>query len=234
MAAPDLAEADASAHAHECWDLLAALQMLRAQLWLGAVGASSAGLSVILALHPQDGSLTIDALRQAEALGEGEPVYFDTQVEGRRLRFDARLDRLVQHDGAPAYRLRDVRLVLDQQRRSAYRVRVPPNVRIPAALGEPGQQVPARLLDLSTRGCATRVESAANLEPGDPVRVHLRLTPADLHCDAWVRNVQRTHGAYRIGIEFEIDPRVDGAALDQAVARLQREILRRRSGQGTS
>lgn len=214
----------------EVWELLGALHLLRAHLWLGVIGRPTLGLSVILAVDHVDHSFVIDALRQATGLVAGAPIYFDTQVEGRRMRFECRLVQQLTYDNGPAYRVREPQLVLDQQRRSTYRVRVPIDVRVPAAVGEAGRLAPARLLDLSAQGCSTRTEPPLTVSTGDAVRVHLRLGSFDLDCGARVRNVQRTGGASRVGVEFELDETCDAGALGQAVARLQREILRRRQG----
>ena len=230
----------------ECWSLLAALQMLRAHLWIGRVGAPTKGLSVILATDTEhQSSFLIDALRDSSDFTAGTPLYFDTQVEGRRLRFECELAEIVSMDGGPAYRAIDPRVVLDQQRRNAYRVRVPASLRVPAALSSPSFRAPARVLDLSTRGCSTRVETPVTLDRGDPLRVQFKLGELDVSCAATVRHVESSGGSARIGMEFDIvsaaggqsRPRplspatavsADMPSLEQAVARLQREILRRR------
>ncbi len=214
----------------ECWSLLSALQMLRAHLWIGRVGDPSMGLSVIVAVDPDRNYFLIDALREADRLTPGTALYFDTQVEGRRLRFECQLAEIVGLDGGPAYRALEPRLVLDQQRRNAYRVRVPETLRLPAALSSGSVRAPARMLDLSTQGCSTRVESALYISRGDALHVQFKLGEFDLACAATVRHVQRLGGAARIGMEFELHSRGDAPTLDQAVARLQREILRRRQG----
>ena len=214
----------------ECWELLGALHLLRAHIWVGIAGQPSAGLSVILSVDQERGRFVIDALRDVDALGRRGPVYFDTQVEGRRLRFACQLEQVLLVDNSPAYQLSAPQLVLDQQRRSSYRVRIPLNLRLPAALEEMGTRMPARLLDLSTRGCSTRLESSLAVEAGDRLKINLRLAPLDFTCAAVVRNVQRLGGASRIGMEFDLDASADGPAMEHAVARLQRDILRRRLG----
>lgn len=221
---------EAAHESREVWELLSALHLLRAHLWLGVIGQPTMGLSVILAIDHVNGYLIIDSLRQADNLMEGSTVYFDTQVEGRRMRFECRLAQFINYENGPAYLIREPNLVLDQQRRGAYRVRVPIDVRLPAAIGADTSMVPARLLDLSTTGCSTRSETPMRLDAGDPVRVHLRLGSFDLDCTARIRNVQRVGGATRVGMEFELDETLGTSALEQAVARLQREILRRRQG----
>lgn len=222
------AEPGSVADTRDCWNLLGALQMLRAHLWLGRVGECSLGLSVIVALEAGQTSFLIDALRDPGDLLPGNGLYFDTQVEGRRLRFECTLIEIVELDGGPAYRAADPRLVLDQQRRNAYRVRVPETLRLPAALGCGTQRVPARMLDLSTGGCSTRVESPLSVARGDTLQLQFKLGEFDLSCSATVRHIQRLAGAARIGMEFELAEKSDAPSLDQAVARLQREILRRR------
>ena len=223
------AQADPAAAQQECWNLLSALHLLRAHIWLGVRGEPSLGLSVIVGVQPDDGSFLIDALRDlVGGLAAGTELYFDTQVEGRRLRFECRMDAILELEDGPAYRVVEPRLVLDQQRRNAYRVRVPATLRLPAALRHGSQNAPARLLDLSARGCSTRIESALDVDRGDALHVQFRLGELDVACHATVRHVERASGAVRIGMEFELDTRNEAPRLDQAVARLQRELLRRR------
>lgn len=228
-AAAPTVQIPAAYDSRECWELLAALHALRAHVWIGALDHPSLGLSVILSVDPAQGHFLVDALRGDESLHAGTHLYFDTQVEGRRLRFECLLSNRLALDDGPAYLLSAPRIVLDQQRRSAYRVRVPATLRMPAAINEHGRMLPARLLDLSTQGCRARIESAMSLSTGDAVRVHLKLSELNLACSATVRHVERVPGAARLGMEFELDQTADAAALDQAVARLQREILRRRA-----
>lgn len=214
----------------EVWELLGALHLLRAHLWLGLRNQASHGPTVLIAVDPEQGHFLVDALRDAPELAAGDRLYFDTQVEGRRLRFECRLDQILNLDGGLAYQLDAPRLVLDQQRRQAYRVRVPATLRLPAAIQDGLQRTPARVLDLSTRGCSTRTESMLALEDGDRVRVQLHVGETVLSCAARIRNVQRLPGGARLGMEFELDPRADLHTLESTVARLQREILRRRAG----
>lgn len=214
----------------ECWELLGALHLLRAHLWLGLQLQPSHGPTVLLSVDPHAGSLLLDALRDPPAMTPGDLLYFDTQVEGRRLRFECVLDRILPLNNGLAYRMTSPRLVFDQQRRHVYRVRVPATLRMPAAIQAGGRRTPARVLDLSTRGCSTRVESALDLSQGDEVKVTLHIGDTELHCAAHIRNVQRLPGAARLGLEFELDPSADTHTLDTTVARLQREILRRRLG----
>lgn len=250
----------------ECWSLLAALQMLRAHLWIGRVGEPTQGLSVILAADAEhQSSFLIDALRDSGEFVPGTALYFDTQVEGRRLRFECELAEIVSMEGGPAYRAVNPHVVLDQQRRNAYRVRVPASLRVPAALSSSSFRSPGQVTDLSTRGCCAKVESPVGLDRGDPVRVQFKLGTFDVSCAATVRHVESSGGTARIGMEFDIvstgssagktgasrgasgslgrarslglrtthtpstsvSPSAD-VPLEQAVARLQREILRRR------
>lgn len=223
------APARAAHDAREVWELLAALRALRAHIWLGYSGEPALGLSVIIAVDSTDGYFLIDALREHSLLQEGASLYFDTQVEGRRLRFECRLAEHLNLEDGPAYRLDQPRLVLDQQRRSAYRVRVPASLRVPAAVDEHGNMLQARLLDLSAQGCSVRIESPLDLSSGEAVRMHLRLNELNLACTAIVRHVQRLPGAARLGMAFDLEQSADAAALHQVVAKLQREILRRRA-----
>jgi hypothetical protein len=218
----------AAEQVRECWDLLSALHLLHAHLWLGRQGEPTNGLTVMLSVDHRAGSFLVDALRDAPDLAPGDALYFDTQVEGRRLRFECVLDRILPLNDGLAYRIIEPRLVLDQQRRHAYRVRVPASLRLPVAIRSGPKLTAARVLDLSTLGCSTRVESVGDLADGDAVRVSVRIGDTDLNCAARIRHVQRLPGAARLGMEFELDPQSDTHALDQAVAKLQREILRRR------
>jgi c-di-GMP-binding flagellar brake protein YcgR len=213
----------------EIWDLLAGLSMLRAQLWLGVIGQASAGLSVLLAVRPEQGWMLIDCLRDSTALKAGDAMYFDTQVEGRRLRFECRLERIAELDDGPAYLVVEPRLVLDQQRRVAYRVRVPENQPLRAAIVDPeGEVRPARVLDLSHMGCAARVELHAPVDAGAAVQCLLRVGEFHLTTEAQVRHVRPTPTGARLGLEFRPTTPVVEQQLAQAVSRLQRQLLRGR------
>lgn len=189
------------------------------------------GLSVILLVEAARRQLVVDALRDPVDWAVGERLQLDTQVDGRRLRFECELEAHVQVQGAPAYALRNPVCVLDRQRRNSYRVRLPSSLRVSASVDLPNRRVPARLVDLSTGGCCARVESAGDVHRGDPLRIRVQLPGMDLACEATLRHLERSHGTTRLGMAFQLDPPGDLPGLSQAVARLQREILRRRQGE---
>ncbi|MGQ0699756.1 MAG: PilZ domain-containing protein [Panacagrimonas sp.] len=227
----DVASAAVAEDARQSWDLLATLCAQRALLSVGIVGEAPAGASMMIGVDAERGQFLLDVLRQPGSLAAGSSLYFDTQIEGRRLRFEFRLANVIALDDGPAYLATTPRLVMDRQRRNAYRMRLPANLRVLAAVRRDGQKLPlpARLLDLSTRGCSARLESGALLATGDSVSLNLKLLDLDLMCMATIRHIQRLGGAALIGLEFRLDHAAEAAAFEHAVARLQREILRRRS-----
>ena len=75
------AQTDPAAVQQECWNLLSALHLLRAHIWLGVRGEPSLGLSVIVGVQPDDGSFLIDALRDlVGGLAAGTELYFEAAL----------------------------------------------------------------------------------------------------------------------------------------------------------
>lgn len=220
---------DAEGPTPQTWDLLSGLQLLRAHLWIGALGKPPAGATVLLSVAAKDGWFLIDALRDEDALKPGDLVYFDTQVEGRRLRIECRLVRLVALDDGPAYIAAEPRIVLDQQRRASYRVRMPAGTPLRAALTDPhGTMIPARIVDLSQTGCGARLTSDLGAAPGDAVHIRVSLADFDLSTAAQVRHIETAAAGTRLGLEFTIPEDTARERLAQSVFRLQRQLLRDR------
>ncbi|MGQ0621258.1 MAG: flagellar brake protein [Panacagrimonas sp.] len=220
---------DLIADSQDAWELLSGLQVLRAHIWVGVVGRPSAGISIVLAVERQQGWLLLDALRDDDALSVDDALYFDTQVEGRRLRFECRLARIAQLDDGPAYLVTDPQLVLDQQRRASYRVRLPANGLPRAAVIDlAGVARPARVLDMSRGGLGLRVDSDSRFVPGAEVNLHVSLADFDFATDAEVRHVTRSEDGFRIGLQLLIGDPILDQKLGQAVNRMQRKVLRGR------
>lgn len=218
-----------AAEPQEVWELLAGLQVLRANLWLGVVGGPPAGISVVLSVDRQQNWILLDALRDNDTLRPGDEMYFDTQVEGRRLRFECQLARIATLDDGPAYVATDPYLVVDQQRRATYRVRLPANGLPRAALiPAVGTPHPARVIDVSREGLGARVAADVRVIPGTTVNLHVSLPDFDFASDAEVRHVSRSGEGIRIGLQLRFgDPGLEHK-LGQAVNRLQRRVLRGR------
>ncbi|HKY93572.1 MAG TPA: PilZ domain-containing protein [Nevskiaceae bacterium] len=215
----------------QIWDVLAGLHLLRAHLWLGVTGKPPAGVTVLISVSAREGWFLLDALRDDDALKAGDAVYFDTQVEGRRLRIECRILRMVALDDGPAYVAAEPRIVVDQQRRASYRVRLPTTTLLRAAITDPrGTVTPARLVDLSQSGCGARMSSELAAAPGDAVHVRVSLDDFDLSTPARVAHLETGGSGTHIGLEFSIDEQAARERLAQSVFRLQRQILRDRQG----
>jgi c-di-GMP-binding flagellar brake protein YcgR len=213
----------------QIWDVLAGLHLLRAHLWLGVNGKPAAGVTVVISVSAREGWFLLDALRDDDALKPGDPVYFDTQVEGRRLRIECRILRMVALEDGPAYVAAEPRIVLDQQRRSSYRVRLPTGSLLRAAITDArGTTTPARLVDLSQTGCGARMSSELAAAPGDAVYVRVTLADFDLSTTAHVRHLETGSSTTHVGLEFAIDEQSARERLAQSVFRLQRQLLRDR------
>ncbi len=216
------------------WEILAGLRALRANLWLGVVGEPAAGVSVILSVLPGEGAFVIDALRSEEgshgALRVGQALYFDTQVEGRRLRLECRLRQVVTLADGGAYLCDQPRVVVDLQRRAAYRVRLGNQAAVRAAiLDGDGINVSARVVDLSESGCGASVFAPFPSPAGSLVRVRVDLPELELSSLAEVRHVLPSpSGGTRVGLQFSIQDALAQHRLAQAVTRLQRQVLRER------
>lgn len=215
----------------QVWDVLAGLHLLRAHLWLGVTGKPPAGVTVVISVSPREGWFLLDALRDDDALKPGDAVYFDTQVEGRRLRLECCILRMVALDDGPAYIAAQPRIVLDQQRRASYRVRLPSNTLLRAAITDPnGTVTPARVVDLSQTGCGARLSTGLSAAPGDAVYVCVSFADFDLSTPARVAHVESGGSSTHVGLEFAIAEQVARERLAQSVFRLQRQVLRDRQG----
>lgn len=224
------------------WELLSGLQTLRATLNLQRIPASSGeigtappapdadagGLTVILGAEPQHDALVVDALRQAPAnLTAGEMLLLETQVEGRRLGFHARLREILQLADGPAYVLEHPEIVQDEQRRAAYRVILPSALRLEAALASRNSyDMPARVVDISSLGFGAHVSRPVALPDGVRVDCALTLPDVNIYVEATVRHHETAAGMTRVGLQFsEITPLLE-SELSRAVFQLERRLIR--------
>jgi c-di-GMP-binding flagellar brake protein YcgR len=132
-------------------------------------------------------------------------------------------------DDGPAYIAAEPRIVVDQQRRNSYRVRLPTSTLLRAAITDPhGTTTPARLVDLSQNGCGARMSTGIAASLGDTIHVRVSLVDFDLSTPARIAHIENGNATTQVGLEFAIEEQAAKERLAQAVFRLQRQILRDR------
>ena len=193
--------------------------------------------SMILALDPTEKTVLIDELfpKGFEGLPGQRLQVTVRQPEGRKLRFRSTILERHSHDGSPIYVLAMPRGVESEQRRNAYRLAVGgADIPVHFSLHDKSVLV-ASLLNLSTSGIGLLLNEydAEKLRYDDPLhRVRFEFAGLLVECDMTVRNVAsfgEGSGGALVGAEFIQLPAQEQRALERAIARIQRDRLRRSS-----
>jgi c-di-GMP-binding flagellar brake protein YcgR len=224
-----------SESAYKMWELLIALQSRKTPMSLSKFGDSVGGSTLILAADPDRELLLLDALREPDApIAAGDRLYLETQIDGRRLGFNCRVQEAVElHDGK-AYLAEQPTLVLDETGRAAYRVQVPQEKLLEFDITERDLgRLPAQVLDISRHGMGAQLP--AQSEVADGVRVHCSLDLPDVKVfvEATVRHARTADDGVRVGLQFsEIAPVIQ-AELNRAVLQLERQLSTDKTAPGT-
>jgi len=213
------------------WDLITAIKSLRLALSLSCPQRQVSGLSLLTYVDRARGVVGADTLAGSAIIEAGDAVTLEAHVEGRQLVFSAQVAALETREGSASYRLDQLQLLVDEQRRASYRVRIPKGVKVRAALhGEGGEALQGEVLDISNQGFGAEVPIPLDIEDGITVRCYLALPDLNLAAEATVRHYRVNAETTRLGLQFaDLSPAVE-SALSRAVTQLQRLMLRRRNG----
>jgi c-di-GMP-binding flagellar brake protein YcgR len=225
-------DTEAAAEQRKCWELLAALQTLHTAVAMRNSKGKALGVGMVLAVDPERGVLLLDVPVKSHAhIETDELMRLEAQIEGRRLEFTCHMQRIVQLPDGPAFLANKPILRVDKQRRAAYRVHLPSMQDLQAAIADDdGKELDARLIDISILGFGARVPAPVPFAEGVTVRCRISLPDLDLNAEATVRHNVREMGATRLGMQFKaLSPAME-QSLNRAVVKLERMILRSRSG----
>ena len=220
-----------AADQRKCWELLAALQALHTAVAMRNSKGKGLGTGMVLAVDTERGVVLLDV--PSKTVPEMEPnelLRLEAQIEGRRLVFTCHVQRIVQLPDGPAFLANQPLLLIDKQRRAAYRVHLPAAQLLQAAIDSgDGKGLNAHVVDISVLGCGARLKFPPAFEEGVVVRCRISLPELDLNAEALVRHKVREPNATRLGLQFkDLTPAME-QTLARAVVKLERMILRARS-----
>lgn len=176
-------------------------------------------------LHPESGH---------KAFMRENRCAIEAQHQGISMGFTAELEKLIDHDDSPAYRIRFPKEMLYHQKRSAFRAPLGARNEIKVMLSsEDGSEHAGTLCNISTGGfCVNlRKKTAEKLEVGeifDTCRFTTN-TGISIESAAEVRNIKIDDNkkSYRAGMRFvEISPQ-ELRAVQRFVLTLEREQIKR-------
>ncbi len=176
-------------------------------------------------LHPESGHI---------AFMEKKRCAIEAHLQGVSMGFTAQLEKLIEHEDSPAYRISFPKEMLYHQKRSAFRAPVGVSNEIKVTLsGEDNSLHTGTLCNISTGGfCVNlRKQTAEKLKIGEIFDTCRFTTNAGVSIEsaAEVRNIKINDDKkiYRAGMSFvEISPQ-ELRAVQRFVLTLERELIKR-------
>jgi c-di-GMP-binding flagellar brake protein YcgR len=213
------------------WQVLSGLNGLRTVVLLRDRSGTVHGTSLVLGIDQLQRQFLLDAHEQTKnEFPVGEPLWLEARVEGRRIELTCQiLGRRELADG-PAWVATVPELLLDEQRRTIYRLRISDDHPAQARLvhEDAPRPVPAQIIDLSRGGVGVQLGRMAAVERGTRITCMLRIVDLQLEVESIVRYRHFDKAGTRLGMEFcDMSPAQE-AALNRAVFRLERQLLRER------
>lgn len=213
------------------WSVLAGLNALRTLVLLRDRAGTVHGTSLVLGIDSLQRQFLLDAHEQASnEFPVGDPLWLEARVEGRRIELSCQIrGRRELADGA-AWVATEPQLLLDEQRRSVYRLRISDDHPAQARLmhEDAPRPVAAQIIDLSRSGVGLQLARMAAVDRGTRITCMLRIADLQLEVDSIVRYRSFDKHGTRLGLEFHDMSAAQEAALNRAVFRLERQILRER------
>ena len=213
------------------WHVLAGLNAQRATVLLRDRAGTVHGTSLVLGIDSPQRQFLLDAHEQASnEIPVGEPLWLEARVEGRRIEFTCQIRGRRELPDGPAWLAADPVLLLDEQRRSVYRLRISDDHPAQARLvhEDAPRPVAAQVIDLSRSGVGVQLARMAAVDRGTRITCMLKIIDLQLEVDSIVRYRSFDKAGTRLGLEFTDMSAAQEAALNRAVFRLERQILRER------
>ena len=209
--------------------LLTRLLDNRCQLGIRLPGAPAICSTILLEVDYAGGNLLLDEIYPAagnEYARAGALVRVQGRIDGSRVEFECIIDEITGDEGAPAYRATLPSRVRYFERRGSYRLTIPPELKLPPALfSAAAGPLAGRLVDISRDGAGTLVEQA-EADVGAELACTFALPDARFSAEVEVRSARNGEDGMRLGLEFRsLDPS-QRAAVDRAIAALERTLLR--------
>ncbi len=213
------------------WQVLAGLNAQRSTVLLRDRAGTVHGTSLVLGIDRLQQQFLLDAHEQTDnEFPIGEPLWLEARVEGRRIELSCQIRGRRELPDGPAWIATDARLLLDEQRRTVYRLRISEDHPAQARLvhEDAPRPVPAQIIDLSRNGVGLQLARMAAVDRGTRITCMLKIIDLQLEVESIVRYRSFDKTGTRLGLEFSDMSAAQEAALNRAVFRLERQILRER------
>lgn len=215
--------------------LLHRLRLHRSLLSLRFEGSERWHASMVVAIDAARGRFHLDAPASAPtpAPQPGARISVRGRVDGGDLRFRCRYAGTVLIDGIEALEAQAPDEIFVLERRTAFRLNLPPQLGLPpSAIGREQPTHPTRLIDVSLAGAGAVVPHAVQPQIGDALRMRIQLPGASVQTEAEVRSARAGEGGVRVGLRFEGLRSDDENRLAQAVNTLERQLIRATRSRG--
>ncbi len=204
------------------------VQRSHALIEVGVDGTDAHYQSIILALDPEAGTLTIDELFPAGFVGlPGQPLTVTVRLDGkRRLTFNTHILARQNDQGLESYRLTLPEFVDYNQRRGAFRIQFRNGWGVASQFVAPDQhRCSATVRNLSSTGIRLELQDSAPVVAGDVLTdLQFEFVGRNFQCQADVRNV--TNGdddSIILGAAFRDLSRVEQRSLERMIMQMQRQ-----------
>lgn len=184
--------------------------------------------SIILALDPEAGTMTIDELFPNGFVGlPGQPLTITVRLDGkRRLSFSTSILARESEEGIESYRLALPEFVDYNQRRGAYRLQLRGGWGTVSQFRASGQnRCSATVRDLSSTGIRLELQDPVPVAEGDVLTdLQFQFAGRSFQCQADVRNVAQNDGDnIVVGAAFRDMSRVEQRSLERMIMQMQRQ-----------
>jgi c-di-GMP-binding flagellar brake protein YcgR len=197
-------------------------------------GVAGIASSILLRANLVSGKLLFDGL-YPPAIGSqvkiGTPLSISAILDGSRFEFSCTVEQIEDLDGGVAYRTGLPARVRHFERRTSYRVRIPPAMHIPPMIftGDTGP-LRATLLDLSREGAGALFNDHVAAEIGSCLPCTIHLPEARLLTVAEIRSCRTTADRALVGVRLDQLRPAQRHMLDNSIALLERYLRQHNSG----
>jgi c-di-GMP-binding flagellar brake protein YcgR len=204
------------------------VQRSHALIEVAVDGSDAHYQSIILALDPEAGSMTIDELFPAGFVGlPGQPLTITVRLDGkRRLTFSTQILARQNDEGVESYRLVLPEVVDYNQRRGAFRLQLRGGWgTVSQFLAPDRHRCSATVRDLSSTGIRLELQDAPQVATGDVLTdLQFEFAGRSFQCQADVRNVmQDASDNVVVGAAFVDLSRVEQRSLERMIMQMQRQ-----------
>lgn len=184
--------------------------------------------SIILALDPEAGTMTIDELFPNGFVGlAGQPLTITVRLDGkRRLSFTSQILARESEEGLESYRLTLPEFVDYNQRRGAFRLQLRGGWDTVSQFRAPNQhRCSATVRNLSSTGIRLELQEPAAVVEGDVLTdLEFQFAGRNFQCQADVRNVALKDGDNLVvGAAFRDMSKVEQRSLERMIMQMQRQ-----------